>query len=277
MKSKSLGALMLVAISAVYPAVNPDMADAQISVSIGIPLPPPIVFAAPPELVVLPGSDVYVAPDLSEDVYFVDGWWWRPWQGHWYRSHSYNSGWSYYEHSPSFYGRVHHGWRDDYRDHRWQGHAWNYERMPQDRVSSNWSSWKSTNYWRTHHGVEGMDDRTRSDHNSYQQPRTGSRTVERSQDGDRRYSQPSAPQQMQRRDVEPHGRGAQHYGPPSGRGPSAPQPQNMEHRGGPPQGHSQHSAQPVNNRGGQSQGHGGGKDGQHGHGAPASDNGHGRH
>ncbi|HXC52020.1 MAG TPA: hypothetical protein VN634_14120 [Candidatus Limnocylindrales bacterium] len=153
------------ALPAILPVVLPQAADAQISVSIGIPLPPPIVFAAPPELVVLPGSYVYVAADLAEDVYFVDGWWWRPWQGHWYRSHSYDRGWDRYSSVPSFYGGVNHGWRNDYRERRWQGHDWNYQRMPQQRVASNWSSWKSNNYWdsQQHWGVPDMQQQSRSE------------------------------------------------------------------------------------------------------------------
>ncbi len=48
-------------------------------VDIGISLSLPIVFAAPPEVVVVPDTDIPVAPDIDEDIYFYDGWWWRPW------------------------------------------------------------------------------------------------------------------------------------------------------------------------------------------------------
>ena len=44
-------------------------------------LPPPIPFAAPPELIVLPETYVYVAPDIDADIFFWNGWWWRPWEG----------------------------------------------------------------------------------------------------------------------------------------------------------------------------------------------------
>jgi hypothetical protein len=91
----------------------PAMARTSINVSIG--LPPPMVFARPPELVVLPGSYVYVAPDVAEDIYFHNGWWWRPWGGHWYRSRQYNSGWTYYRNVPAFYRGIPSGWRNDYR------------------------------------------------------------------------------------------------------------------------------------------------------------------
>ncbi|MBF0559497.1 MAG: hypothetical protein HQL08_12045, partial [Nitrospirae bacterium] len=59
-------------------------AMAGINIDIGIALPPPVVFAAPPELIVLPGTYVYVAPDIADDIFFYNGWWWRPWEGRWY-------------------------------------------------------------------------------------------------------------------------------------------------------------------------------------------------
>ena len=124
MKKLLFGAMLLaLAISVPIPTM------AQVSVQIGIPLPPPIAFSAPPETVLLPGTGVYVAPDLAVDFFFFDGWWWRPWEGRWYRSQNYRSGWGYYNGVPSFYGRVPSGWRDDYRDHRWDGREWHYQRV----------------------------------------------------------------------------------------------------------------------------------------------------
>lgn len=113
-----------------------------------VPLPPPIEFAAPPEVVVLPGTDIYVAPDVGEDVYFVDGWWWRPSGGHWYRSRAYDQGWAFYSGVPGFYANVHPGWRNDYHNHVWGGAPWNYERMPSAHVEKNWRGWKASGHWR---------------------------------------------------------------------------------------------------------------------------------
>ena len=107
---------------------------AQVSVQIGIPLPPPIVLSAPPATIVLPGTGVYVAPDLDIDLFFWGGWWWRPWNGRWYRSHDYRSGWGYYNGIPSFYSRVPPGWREDYRHNRWQGREWNHQRISHSQL-----------------------------------------------------------------------------------------------------------------------------------------------
>jgi hypothetical protein len=65
---------------------------ARVDIRISFPLPPPIVFAAPPEFIVLPDTYIYVAPDIDVDLYFWNGWWWRFWEGRWYRSHYYNRG-----------------------------------------------------------------------------------------------------------------------------------------------------------------------------------------
>jgi len=122
-------------------------AAAQVSVHIGIPLPPPIVFSAPPDVVVLPETEVYVVPDASEDIFFSAGWWWRPWGGRWYRSRSYDRGWSHYGGVPSFYRGVPRGWRDDYRGHRWGGGPWNHESIHPDDLQRNWRGWHETRHW----------------------------------------------------------------------------------------------------------------------------------
>ena len=80
---------MLLASVLVFPV--PTMAGVGVRVS--IPLPPHIVFATPPEMVVIPETNVYVVPDLDVDIFFWNGWWWRPWEGRWYRSRNYSSGW----------------------------------------------------------------------------------------------------------------------------------------------------------------------------------------
>ena len=134
----------------------PTMAGVDVDVSIS--LPPPIVFAAPPEVIVIPETYVYVVPDVDADIFFYNGWWWRPWEGRWYRSRYYNSGWGYYQSVPSFYRGIPSGWRNDYRDHRWGGHPWNYQRIPHQQLQQNWSSWEKNRHWEKQQtwGVQGL-------------------------------------------------------------------------------------------------------------------------
>jgi hypothetical protein len=150
----SLFGTMLLALIVILPVQG----AAEVNLSVGISLPVPIVFVAPPEVVVIPGTYVYAAPDYEQDLYFYNGWWWRPWEGRWYRSRHYDSGWTHYRSVPAFFGRVPSGWRNDYRDHRWGGRPWNYERIPHRRLQRNWGGWARDRHWESGQrwGVEGM-------------------------------------------------------------------------------------------------------------------------
>ena len=138
--------VMLAIVMALF--IVPCLAQAGVDIRISFPLPPPIVFSGPPEMVVLPDTDVYVAPDYDQDIYFYGGWWWRPWGGRWYRSLNYDSGWEFYNGVPGWYGGVHPRWRDDYRNHMWGGQRWDYRSVPYGDVRTNWKSWQSSGYWR---------------------------------------------------------------------------------------------------------------------------------
>jgi len=154
--------LLLAWIAVVWLSLLASPAGAQVNIHVGIQLPPPLVFSAPPQVIVLPETYVYVVPDIDDDVFFVDGWWWRPWQGHWYRSQYYDRGWGYYSSVPSFYREVPQEWRHEYRDHQWRGRPWTYERMPHEQVEHNWNTWKHDKHWEHHQtwGVQGLDHRS---------------------------------------------------------------------------------------------------------------------
>lgn len=124
----------------------PVSAMAGVSVHVNIPLPPPIIFPAPPQVAVIPGTDVYAVPDVQEDIFFYGGWWWRPWEGRWYRSHYYDRGWVYYKHLPPFHKHVLPGWRDHYRDYRW-------DRIHHQEAEHNWRAWERTRHRERAHGL----------------------------------------------------------------------------------------------------------------------------
>ena len=85
-----IGALLLVLTG------SATQSEAGVSVNVGVNLPA-IRFAAPPAVVVIPGTYVYMVPDIDVDVLFFQGYWWRPYEGHWYRSRDYKGGWRYVE------------------------------------------------------------------------------------------------------------------------------------------------------------------------------------
>jgi hypothetical protein len=149
--------------------VFPIPTMAKVAVGINISLPPPIVFAAPPEVVVIPETNVYAVPDSDVDIFFYNGWWWRLWEGRWYRSRNYSSGWGYYRNVPSFYKGIPSDWRDDYREHRWGGHPWNYQRIPHQQLQRNWSNWEKNRHWEKQNtwGVQGLKPRTLSQQPSH--------------------------------------------------------------------------------------------------------------
>jgi hypothetical protein len=142
--------------------VIPATTMAQIDISIGIALPPPIVFSAPPDVIALPDTtDVYAVPDADADLFFWNGAWWRLWEGRWYRSNYYDRGWVYYDSVPSFYFNVDPGWRGYYRSHYWHGHRWDYERIHYRQLHDNWQNWHRDRYWerRGTWGVQGYKPR----------------------------------------------------------------------------------------------------------------------
>ena len=71
-----------------------EPARAEVSVGVNINLgPPPIVVAEPPQVVMIPHSQVHFVPDPNIDVFFYGGYWWSPRGEQWYRARAYNGPW----------------------------------------------------------------------------------------------------------------------------------------------------------------------------------------
>jgi hypothetical protein len=127
-----IGALLLV--------LTGSAIQSEAGVSVGINLPV-VNFAAPPDLAVIPGTYVYMVPDIAVDVLFYQGYWWRPYEGHWYRSKNYKGPWGYIE--P---GKIPGGLRalpQDYRHCISPG----YERLHYGDVQKNWKTWETEKHW----------------------------------------------------------------------------------------------------------------------------------
>ena len=195
---KLLSGIILLALVLVFPVST----MARVDVGVSISLPPPIVFAAPPEVVVIPETYVYVVPDVDADIFFFDGWWWRPWEGRWYRSRNYRSGWGYYDGVPSFYGRVPSRWRDEYREHRWEGREWHYQRISHPQLQQMWQR-KAREQSRSRPQVRPQQARPQQSQAVRPQPqvRQQQREVARPQQARPQKQQRSAPQHSQ----SPHG------------------------------------------------------------------------
>lgn len=206
---------------------------AGVTVTINVPLPPPLFFPMPPEVVVIPNTYVYGVPDSEADVFFADGWWWRLWEGRWYRSRSYDSGWMFYESVPLFYVGVPSGWRSNYREHRWEGHPWNYHRIPHQEVQRNWKTWKKTNHWEKEQtwGVKGLKPAYRTNRPPQTvQPRPQARPEPRTEDRPRGV-EPSKPRQAppQSREVQAPRSGQEAHPPAKSKSREVQQPQSSRH------------------------------------------------
>jgi hypothetical protein len=77
-------------------STQPVHAGVDVNISIGIPAP--LVFTAPPDVVVVPSGPayVYMVPGWP-GIYFYNNFWYRFYGGHWYWAHTYDGRWSYIE------------------------------------------------------------------------------------------------------------------------------------------------------------------------------------
>ena len=179
---------------------------AQIVVNVDIPVPPAIVFNAPPDMIALPDTpDVYAVPGSDAEVFFYNGWWWRLWEGYWYRSRYYDGGWAYFDHVPRFYFDVDPNWRAYYRDHNWYGHRWNYALIPYQRLQQNWKGWHANHYWEKQGawGIQGYQPRPPQQREALRQQR---QQQYQQRPEVRQHQQQRPPQQVQRPGPQPEAR-----------------------------------------------------------------------
>ena len=66
-------------------------ADVKIQLGLGVP---PLVLTAPPQLVVVPGTPVYYAPDVSANLFFYNGRYYTVANGVWSMAPDYTGPWA---------------------------------------------------------------------------------------------------------------------------------------------------------------------------------------
>ena len=69
-------------------------AAAGVRIDIGVAFPP-IFIPAPPALIMIPGTPVYYPPAVGVDLFFYNGYWYRPHLGRWYIAGHFNGPWSH--------------------------------------------------------------------------------------------------------------------------------------------------------------------------------------
>jgi hypothetical protein len=118
---------------------NLSAAEVNVNIGIGVPLPS-VVIPAPPPVVVIPTTYVYFVPDVSVDIFFYHGYWYRPHKGHYYRATSYNGPWvvlapkavpGAVRHVPSDFRQVPPG----------------HQRISHGELKKNWDRWEKEKHW----------------------------------------------------------------------------------------------------------------------------------
>jgi len=136
MNRKSLISFFIVPLLIIMAGIS--LAGVNVNLNIG---PPPVyTFAEPPELVVIPNTYVYFAPGADFDIVFSHGYWYRPYNGYWYRGSGYNGPWHHIgrERVPRYIVNLPPDYRRSYRG---------YPRIPYGHVHSNWNRWEREKYW----------------------------------------------------------------------------------------------------------------------------------
>ncbi len=134
MKERSAGIILGGTILAVFMGFSAgSFAEVNVNIGIGVHVPS-VVIPAPPAVVLIPATYVYFLPDVSVDILFYHGHWYRPHHGLYYRATSYNGPWVSIPsgsvpgavlHVPSDFRRVPPG----------------HQRISHGELSRNWETW----------------------------------------------------------------------------------------------------------------------------------------
>lgn len=115
-------------------------AEAEVRVELNVGLPPAFVLHAPPPMVVIPGTYVYMVPDVDAHILFYRGRWYRPYEGRWFWAESYNGPWVYVEPSGIPVALV------DLPPDYWRLPV-GYHRIPYAEFRGNWERWEHERHW----------------------------------------------------------------------------------------------------------------------------------
>jgi hypothetical protein len=140
---KKIAAVIALVAVVVLSAGFAERADAGVNVNVGIIAPPPFAFREPPPVVVIPGTYVYMVPDVDVSVLFYQGYWWRHHDNHWFRGRGHNGPWKYvtYERVP----RAVVGLPHDF--HRYRHVANGHHRIPHGQYNKHWRKWERDRHW----------------------------------------------------------------------------------------------------------------------------------
>jgi hypothetical protein len=128
--------------------------SAEVNVRIG---PPTFVFQAPPSVVVIPGTYVYIVPEIDTNILFYQGYWWRPYEGRWYRGRNYSGPWGYV--GSRGIPRALVNLPPNYHEYRTVRPG--FDRIGHNDIRRNWRGWERNKHWDNHEGwSQGRGERS---------------------------------------------------------------------------------------------------------------------
>jgi Domain of unknown function (DUF5666) len=126
----SSGLAVAEGITVIYPPAPYPVSRAAVTIQ----PPPELVIAEEPDVIVIPGTDVYYIPDIEANIVFYDGNWYREYGRHWFVSASYNGPWVYVENPPDVIVTV----RSERHPER---------RIHLEELKAKWREWKMEHHW----------------------------------------------------------------------------------------------------------------------------------
>jgi len=129
---KNIFWLMLLAAGVIC---GPARAEVNVNIDMG---PPALVLAPDPWLVVIPGTYVYFVVDLDADLFFYHGYWWRLYNGRWFRAVGPGGPWKHWPKVPPALLSLPPGWRNLPPGHM---------KLKHSEVKRNWRQWERQRRW----------------------------------------------------------------------------------------------------------------------------------
>lgn len=142
---------------------TPGFAGMDVSVNIGVPA---VVVVEPPEMVLVPNSQIYYAPSVEADLFFYRGNWYTR-NGHrWYRGRSYKGPWTVASPRtvPVAFGRL----PGNYRTVYVRG-----ERVPYGHLKKHWKHHEEERRWGRRGDPPSREHQDRHDNHGDKHDRRG--------------------------------------------------------------------------------------------------------
>lgn len=108
------------------------MSVAAAQADLKLPPLPKLALPEPPDLVPIPDTHVYAAPDVDVDLFFFEDAWYRPHEGMWFRATVQNGAWVRIKTVPSALKKIPPGHRGIIRGQ---------EKFKFKAVKQNWKKW----------------------------------------------------------------------------------------------------------------------------------------